>query len=426
LFVLGSASERTAVENVVPPEILETLAECGLVDAAAETIVPQAMVIPWEGAFLVADPFPRIESGGAGDLVLWPNPTTRLLMLMTVRKPVVAALDLGSGCGVLSVFGARHCERVIATDLNERAAAFTEFNAWLNGIGNIETRTGDTFVPVDGMKFSLIMANPPFFVTPSSTLVYCENPMDLDGYCRRVVREGAGMLEEGGYLQMTLEWVQVEGQNWRERVAEWFDGSDCDGWVIRSYEGNPDEYALERVKDFYTESVEVRDARYRELVEYYRRKKVERILGGMLIARKRVGQNWLRFDEQALSPNEPAGAMVEDLFATQTLLAGTPDAGLLESKPRLRDGVQLRQYLRPQGGRWAAAGMELAQGGALPASLSVDPAVADFLAKLDGNRSLAEVAREVSAKVGVPVEAVAAQCCAVTRRLANARFLTFE
>ena len=40
-----------------------------------------------------------------------------------------SALDLGTGCGIQALLAAKHSERVVATDVNERALAFAAFNA---------------------------------------------------------------------------------------------------------------------------------------------------------------------------------------------------------------------------------------------------------------------------------------------------------
>ena len=56
-------------------------------------------------------------------------PSSALLGNLTVRRPVERALDVGTGSGILAVLAARHAERVVATDLSERALAFAAFNA---------------------------------------------------------------------------------------------------------------------------------------------------------------------------------------------------------------------------------------------------------------------------------------------------------
>ena len=83
---------------------------------------------------------------------------------------MAATLDLGTGCGIQALLSAKHSERVVATDVNARALAFARFNAALNGIDSIEFRHGDLFEPVDGERFGLVVANPPYVISPDSAV----------------------------------------------------------------------------------------------------------------------------------------------------------------------------------------------------------------------------------------------------------------
>ena len=134
-----------------------------------------------------------LESPESSGMVLWPNPSTRLLQMFTIRRPSGATLDLGAGCGILAILASGHSRQVVATDLNPRATEFARFNVWLNGVKNVDCLTGDTFQPVQGRTFDLIVSNPPFFVTPSTGQIYCENSMELDGYCRELDPGGAAL-----------------------------------------------------------------------------------------------------------------------------------------------------------------------------------------------------------------------------------------
>lgn len=207
-FFLGVPVESASAAGLVPDPVLALLLDSGMLAAEGSLLSPAVMLTPCDGCVFAADTAARMESEPS-DLVIWPNPTSRLLSWFTMRRPTRTTLDLGGGCGMQAILAASHSRRVISTDLNPRAAEFTEFNARLNGVENIEYLVGDTFEPVRNSTFDLVLANPPFFVTPSSGRIYCENDMELDGYCRRVVREAPGHLNEGGYLQMMFECVQV-------------------------------------------------------------------------------------------------------------------------------------------------------------------------------------------------------------------------
>ena len=423
LFLIGLPVNRADFAALVPAVLLDTLRASGLITLTEGEVIGSVSLMPVD-EFLFASDSAERQFGHAPDLVLWPNQTTRALQLATIRRPVEATLDLGSGCGILAVMAAGSSQRVVATDLNPRAAEFARFNAWLNGFENIEATTGDTFEPVRGQTFDLIVANPPFFVSPASNLMYCENGMELDQYCRRVVREAQPLLRDGGYLQMLFEWVQVSGQKWQDRLAEWVEGSGCDVWVMRTYSRSASGYAHERTKEDFAAGPAAASVKFNEWVAYYREREVEHICGGLLVMRKRAGENWVRFEELHMDDSSPIGDAILDLFATQTILsANLPDQELLSLRPRLSDQARMQQHLQAQDGRLVLTAFNLVMTGALPATMSLESQVADFLAKCDGVRTLDQLAQDLAAKARVPVEQVRQQCCAIVRKLSERRFL---
>ena len=74
---------------------------------------------------------------------------------LTVRGEGERALDLCTGNGIQAILLAAHAGRVVATDVNEQALAYAAFNAALNGVGNVETRPGSFFEPVEGSSSTL-------------------------------------------------------------------------------------------------------------------------------------------------------------------------------------------------------------------------------------------------------------------------------
>ena len=426
VFLIGMPVDRETFEALLPGAVIGTMLEAGMLTVGGREVSATLSLMPVD-EFLFASDVAPMQFGHSPDMVLWPNHSTRVLQLATIRRPWEAVLDMGAGCGILSVMAAAHSARVVATDLNPRAAEFTRFNAWLNGLDNIETRTGDTFETVSGQTFDLIVANPPFFVTPTSGLMYCENGMDLDQYCRRVVREGAPLLREGGYLQMLFEWVQVRGQKWQDRLAEWVDGTGCDVWVMRTYARDAAAYAHERTKEDFAVEPEAASAKFHQWLAYYRERDVEEICGGLLAMRKRAGENWVRFEESLVDDSEPFGDAILEMFETQTILSATLlDEDLLSLKPRLAEQARMEQHLRAVDGRLTLSAFNLVLKGGLPATTGVESQVADFLARCEGTRTLEDLAQELAAKARVPLDQVRRQCCAIVRKLAERRFLHFS
>jgi release factor glutamine methyltransferase len=79
------------------------------------------------------------------------------------RKPTGrSVLDVGCGCGVLSMAAARAGALVTAIDINVDAVRATASNAAANGF-DIETLQSDLFAAMNDRRFDLVVVNPPYF-----------------------------------------------------------------------------------------------------------------------------------------------------------------------------------------------------------------------------------------------------------------------
>src|SRR5690606_15750582 len=119
----------------------------------------------------------------ATDHVLGISPASTSLVQQAIRTPVGAALDLGAGCGVQALHLATHAERVVATDVTDRALTLAALTARLNGV-EVDLRNGGFFAPVAGERFDLILTNPPFVISPptdaADLLIYRDSGMPGD------------------------------------------------------------------------------------------------------------------------------------------------------------------------------------------------------------------------------------------------------
>ena len=424
-FFLGQSQESDSFAELIPASVLGDLVETGMLVRQGNGFTPTVMLSPSEAYLFAADPAHTLESQESSGMVLWPNPSTRALQMFTIRRPAGTTLDLGAGCGMLAVLASAHSRHVVATDLNPRAAEFTRFNAWFNGVTNLECLTGDTFEPVRGRTFDLIVSNPPFFVTPSAGQMFCENSMELDGYCRELVRAAPEHLNEDGYLQITFEWVQVRGQSWQDRLAEWLKDSCCDAWVLRTYARKAADYAAERIGRQMPYSAQKANQRVEEWMAYYRERGVEEVHGGILAMRRRNGKNWIRIEDvPGLDYTEPFGESIEELFANQNRLEADRSTGeMLAWRPRVAPDTRIDQRLQLVDSQWKPFSTQISRGGGLPTSLVADAQVVEFLRWCDGTRTLSELADSLAPMVHVNPETVRAQCCAVMRKLVERRLV---
>jgi methylase of polypeptide subunit release factors len=421
-FWLGHAQNETQIAAVVPGELLSLLNESGLLQAEDGVWTPMAMLLPVD-TFLVASDHPVAIEQQQSELVLWPNPTSKFLGRFAVRRHSRATLDLGTGSGILSLNAAKHSDTVVATDLNARAVSCAQFNAALNAVDNIEVLTGDCFAPVSDRRFDLILSNPPFFITPQTDYLFCENSMELDGLCRRLVKEAPEHLYEGGYIQMLCEWAQISGQPWEERVAEWLEGSGCDAWVMKGLTQDPAEYAQHRIREVSQDPSD--DAGlYDGYMNYYRQRGVEAIHDGLIVMRRREGKNWMRIEEVPKTPTGDLGELILSTFAAHDLLAAMEeDEKLLAIHPQLASNVRLEQICDQAGDRWRAESLTLRLTSGFPFHLTVQPLVAEFLATCDGSRTAEETIQAFAITANAPLETVRVECLAMLRKLIERGFI---
>src|SRR5206468_2918889 len=128
--------------------------------------------LPVADLLVASDDDPTREGDLSADFVAAYTAASRLCDALTPRPQVNRALDVGTGSGVHALLAARHAREVVATDVNARALAFTELNAALNGVTNVECRFGSLFEPVAGETFDLITCNAPYVVSPESRWAY--------------------------------------------------------------------------------------------------------------------------------------------------------------------------------------------------------------------------------------------------------------
>jgi protein-L-isoaspartate O-methyltransferase len=209
-----------------------------------ENVVPRVRIVPVGDLLIASDDFP----GGKepADYVAAYTPTSQVCELLTPRHRVARALDVGTGSGVQALLAARHARHVVATDVNERALAYAELNAALNGLTNIECRRGSLFEPVEGESFDLITCNAPYVVSPEQRWAYRDAGFQADDLSARMVREAASHLNEGGFATLLVSWVAEDEDSPDERALAWTKELECDSWILPVWEADPLDHAAPR------------------------------------------------------------------------------------------------------------------------------------------------------------------------------------
>ncbi len=247
LFVAGIPVGIEEAASTLDPVPLDALAKLGVLRAGATTVEALISMLPHDDLIVASDqPF---RSGVARDYVPGILDSSVFLELFTIRRPIESALDIGTGCGVQALRASLHTEHVAAVDASSRALDFARFNAALNGVDNIQFVLGNGLEPFAGLQFDLIVGNLPFVITPAARYMYRDSGMKLDDFAHRIIQEAPEHLTGGGYCQILCQWIEREGENWRDRLPTWFDRSGCDVWVMKNDSLPSDAYAEKWIAD---------------------------------------------------------------------------------------------------------------------------------------------------------------------------------
>jgi hypothetical protein len=224
-------------------------------------------------------------------------------------------------------------------------------------------------------------------------------------------------------MQMLCEWAQIKGQPWEERVAEWLQGTGCDAWVMKGLTQDPEEYAQHRIRET-SEDPSQDAASYSGYMSYYRHRGVEAIHDGLIVMRRRDGQNWVRIEEVPSTPKGELGDMILSTFAAHDQMQeANSDEKLLALRPKLAANARLEQVCVQAGSIWQAESLTLRLTSGFPFHISVQPFVAEFLVTCDGNRTAGEAIQALAANVSAPVENAQGECLDMIRKLIERRFM---
>ena len=348
LFLQLPVSAEDA-EAALGREALAALETIGLAEIG-ERVAPRARILPIGRVLLASDGYSRDEDDPP-DYVATYTPTARALDSLTPRPRVDKALDVGTGSGIHALLAAQHARQVIATDVNPRALAYTELNAALNGLRNIETRQGSLFEPVEGETFDLITCNAPYVVSPERRWVYRDSEFQDDQVSERVILLAAEHLNEGGYASMLVSWLAFDEKDPDERVRAWVEASGCDSWILPTLNSDPLTHAAEW--NSHLSGAALAEA-LDEWAQYFDALGVQLVSEGAVVLHKQGAgaQRTIRIDELDEDDLDDAGDQILRAFEARAKLAAIgSDNALLEARVGVASGLRLVRELEPSGGR---------------------------------------------------------------------------
>lgn len=434
LWLLAEPQERETLDAALPGIRAEGLEKLGLLQPVPGTalLAAKADLRPygWDrnedgtgGAELwVASDLAAHQQPGVlrHDHVLGIGQASTTLVQTTIRRHTERALDLGTGCGIQSFHLLHHCQHVTATDISERALAYTRFNILLNAEAlsvdparledRVSLRLGSLLEPVAGEEFGLVVSNPPFVITPrrvgedaAGRFTYRDGGLPGDEIVASLVAGLPGILAPGGTAHMLGNWEVTAGTEWHERPRGWV-RSGVDAWFIQREQVSPEQYAETWLQDASEgrDRQHYRDA-YAAYLDDFASRNVDGIGFGMVWLRRPLSAGpdaaapaaLSRFEEITYPIEQPIGphwgAAVEraDWLSANTL----EDAHLL-----VADDVTEERHQRP--GAEHPGVILLRQGAGLRRTNLLSTELAGFVSACDGDLTAGQIVAALEALLG--------------------------
>ena len=424
LFLIGRPVVNADARKALRPLSVDVWAGGGLVDVDGDSVRGLATIRPLGGPdnHLVVHDLGAASAPAPADHVLGISASTMALSEATIRRPIDAAFDLGTGCGIQALHATTHATRVVASDINPRAVAMATLTMELNALDGVSIRQGDRFEPVADETFDLIVANPPFVISPSRRYLFRDSGLPVDDVCRSIVRSAPQHLTDGGHCQMLASWAHIAGEDWRDRLADWFAATGCDALVLEREALAPSEHASSWLRQ--TEPPDRWTDEYDAWMRYYEEHRIEAVGFGLVTMRKRTsGSAWFRGESAPQEIAMPCGDHLGATFEIADFIDDHPGDTLLEAAVGVAPDVVLDERARPTGDGWVVTERRLRQTAGLRHEGDIDAALAAIVGACDGTRRLGDILVTAAAAQDLDASELVQAALPLVRRLLVQAFL---
>ena len=322
LFHLGDTVPLHQAMDLLGWTIKDLMA-IGLVHSADGTVRATVQITPHDNEWIISD-FPHAQSIREQDWVMGVGPSTR--QLLNLIPPMESAHVLEAGCGVAWIARqqVRRGATAVATDINPRALALARLNDRLNNVQGITYAEGDFFEAAAAQApFDVIVANPPYILSPGGHRTYCETP-DGQTLCESVVSRASDYLKPGGYAIVLLNWSHQTDEDWAEEPLRWVGDTAVQCWLHQTECSGPEQYAWQWVHadPRFSDAEQVAQEYHRWLI-FYREQEIRRISLGCCFLRKPLAgePHWRRCDARQIRTFGPlSGHDVDNVMRNETWL----------------------------------------------------------------------------------------------------------
>jgi SAM-dependent methyltransferase len=402
------------------------LIELGLIRHAGEgTVAAEVVIAVHDGLWFASDSTLIRATLPMADNFVMPITGSSLALAGCIPADHAGTvLDLGTGNGILAVAASRHAGRVVGTDVNRRALSMARFNAWLNDATNVEFREGSLYDPVAGEQFDLVMANPPFVVSPDAGALFRDGRGGADEMSRDVVSQAGRVLRPGGLAFVMVNWGVREGEQVFDRLRSWVEGRGVDAVAIANATDDGETYAR-RWLEMNDKSASPADIE--RWTQHYQALAIRAIGTGVIVLRRQHGDEgtpWFANFAAPLIKTRKKADHFAQLFALQDFLHGlagdeADPQPLLCRVLRPAEGHELYRTYVYRDGAYQACEARARIGVGFPFAGSLEVGVAELLSRCDRGRPLAELLSELAVERGIePSEMVAGALPSVRKMVA--------
>ncbi|MBA8817054.1 methylase of polypeptide subunit release factors [Microbacterium halimionae] len=436
LFWLGDLCARPEVENALQSVALGELEASGIVETEGNAVRALIAIRPYAyqdahgaGEWWIASDLDEVAGVAPlrSDHVLGVGGAGRTLASLLPPLHVKHSLDMGCGCGILSLHLRRFSDEVTATDISERAVWFTNLTADLNGVDCINTRVGSLFDPVAGERFGIVASNPPFVVTPRvegvPTYEYRDGGATGDALMANVLSGLHAVLDDGGVAVLLGNWEERIDTSGLDRVQTWT--GNLDTWIIERENIDPVGYARLWARDGGSRpGTDDYDSLVAAWLDDFDSREVSGIGMGWIVARRPLGGKTLARSERLAHhmPTDMPGVHVLDAIRAHDELSETNDDALESTYLFVSADVTEARHHMP--GSESPSVIELRQGGSFGRSVEVDPALAGFVGACDGDLTVGAIIGALAQILEVDRSALTADLLPRVRELIFTGFLS--
>ena len=310
LFLEGEEAERR-VAGVLSRTLYGELLRCGVLQRSDRGVLAQLRIDAVDNQYFIADrrlrPGTTRALGLPGRDPVYPPSSDSLVLREAILAPDARrVLDLCAGSGVQALRLAHGAEthraethgaethrvrRILAVDLNPRAAAIVRLNAQLNDAANVEVRVGDLYAPVGGEQFDLIVANPPFVASPYiGGPAYHSGGTAGDTVLRRIIAGWGTRLAGGGRAFAITHRALRAGEDIEAVARGWFRNFPGRGLVLILERGTAVDLAAAQALFALRQGLAAYGREVTRWIDHLRRLRVRAVVVLLIVAEKRGEQ----------------------------------------------------------------------------------------------------------------------------------------